>query len=85
MKKMFVLGLAVLLFAPPASAQEAGRRFGAGFFFDRSLPAMGLEDRYPAFGLKYGFGERDIRVDVAYSDGGSNFDAPLRISVGGSF
>ncbi len=37
------------------------------------------------FGLKYAFGERDLRVDVSYSDGGNDFGAPLRLSVGGAF
>ena len=36
-------------------------------------------------GLKYALGERDIRVDVSYSDGGEYFDAPLRIAVSGAF
>lgn len=36
-------------------------------------------------GLKHDFGGGQIRVDVAYSDGGRDFDPPLRVSVGGSF
>jgi hypothetical protein len=45
-----------------------------------------VEDYSLGFGLKKEFGiDRDIRIDVSYSDGGLDFDAPLRISIGGSF
>lgn len=46
-----VAGLLVLLAVPRVSAQ--GHRFGAGISFDRSIPVMGLGDRYPAT-QKYG-------------------------------
>jgi len=44
-----------------------------------------IEDYSLGVGLKYPLGERDIRVDVSYSDGGTYFDAPLRVSVSGAF
>jgi len=36
-------------------------------------------------GLKYAFGERDIRLDVTWANGGNDFTSPLRFSLGGSF
>ena len=47
-----LLILTLVLICPPAEA--AGEQFGAGIFFDRSVPVLGFGDRYPAsqkFGL----------------------------------
>ena len=66
--------------------------FGGEFWMGNMFAVRGgyksnydVEEYSLGFGLKYEFGERDIRVDVSYSDGGNDFDAPLRMSLGGSF
>lgn len=44
-----------------------------------------VENYSMGFGLKYGFKGSDLRVDVSYSGGGTDFSSPLRIAMGGSF
>lgn len=76
------------------TATDYGQRwnFGGELWIANMLALRGgyklnydVEDFSLGVGLKYPFGERDIRVDVSYSDGGTYFDAPLRIAVSGSF
>jgi|SaaInl7_200m_RNA_FD_contig_21_1959820_length_1277_multi_26_in_0_out_0_1 hypothetical protein len=75
-------------------ATDYGQRwnFGGEFWVNNAIAFRGgykinydIEDYALGVGLKHSFGDREIRVDVAYSDGGSDFDAPLRLSLGGSF
>ncbi len=75
-------------------ATDYGQRwnFGGELWIANMLALRGgykvnydVEDYSLGVGLKYAFGERDIRVDVSYSDGGTYFDAPLRVALSGSF
>ena len=44
----FIAGLLMLLLVTPALAQDAGGTYGVGIFFDRNVPILGFDDRYPA-------------------------------------
>ena len=75
-------------------ATDYGQRwhFGGELWINNALALRGgykvnydIEDYSLGVGLKHAFGDREIRVDVSYSEGGADFDAPLRLSLGGSF
>ena len=42
------LALFIMLILSPVFAQETGSKYGAGIFFDRSVPIFGFDDRYAA-------------------------------------
>jgi len=76
------------------TATDYGQRwnFGGELWIANMLALRGgyklnydIEDYSLGVGLKYPFGERNVRVDVSYSDGSAYFDAPIRIAVSGSF
>ena len=84
----------VTLAAETVMATDYGQRwhFGGECWIANTFALRGgykvnydIEDYALGVGLKYAFGERDIRVDVSYSDGGTHFDAPLRVALSGSF
>lgn len=75
-------------------ATDYGERwhFGGEYWFQNTLALRAgyitntdVQKYSFGVGLKRSFGERNIRVDISYSDGGHDFDAPLRFSLGGSF
>ena len=82
------------LSAETIMATDYGQRwnFGGEFWISNMLALRGgykvnydVEKYSLGLGLKYAMGGRDLRVDVSYSDGSANFDAPLRVAVSGSF
>jgi hypothetical protein len=84
----------LILAVETITATDYGQRwnFGGELWFGTMLALGGgyklnynVEDYCLGLGLKYPFGERDIRVDVSYRDGSANFDAPIRIALSGSF
>ncbi|OGG54544.1 MAG: hypothetical protein A3F84_19285 [Candidatus Handelsmanbacteria bacterium RIFCSPLOWO2_12_FULL_64_10] len=75
-------------------ATDYGQRWhlGGEYWIANALALRGgyrfnydVEDYSLGLGLKHKIKDKDIRVDVSYSNGGKSFDAPLRFSLGGSF
>ena len=75
-------------------ATDYGQRWhwGGEYWIQNTLALRGgyrhnydVEDYSFGIGVKHTIGEKALRVDVSYSTGGDDFDAPLRASIGGSF
>ncbi len=71
---------------------EARVHMGAELWLANTLALRGgykwnydLEDFSLGVGLKREFGGRKFTLDLAYSNFGNHFDAPLRLTIGGSF
>lgn len=75
-------------------ATDYGQRwhFGGEYWVQNTLALRGgyrhnydVEEYSVGFGLSRPIGAGTMRVDVSYSAGGDDFDAPLRAAIGGSF